>query len=356
MAQSNSKEHFVELCKCIMNRFFAGKELGVIDAAVSKKKVANAALLGWNACLHSETYADARKSAHKIASEYFNNDNQIKNAILDAIELKWREFRDDDEEFEAVKVTEIDGKMQIVICNEDELLQEDPTGPLFKMAATLKNQSDILNNALNRLDKISIKPPEMADFWRLAGSIMDDRAFSKDKFQNFVFCKDNMLATAGGGAFAYCELPKDNTDYPDGIYAIMFTGSGYGGVYWDNASEEVLAEFFSQVEAVKKEFPKSGMKGIATLTRDDFLCDLQAECEKHIKEANVDTECTIDDGYILALQQVANKFKLKTKVGYLNKEPTFFAKGTMENKVDFYFVVPLIIAEIDDEDFEDEDY
>ena len=53
-----------------MNRFFAGKELGVIDAAVAKKKVANAALLGWIACLHSETYADARKAAHKIASEY----------------------------------------------------------------------------------------------------------------------------------------------------------------------------------------------------------------------------------------------------------------------------------------------
>ncbi len=92
------------------------------------------------------------------------------------------------------------------------------------------------------------------------------------------------------------------------------------------------------------------MKGIATLTRDDFLCDLQEECEKHIKEANVDTECTIDDGYILALQQVANKFKLKTKVGYLNKEPTFFAKGTMENKVDFYFVAPVNVMEYEDEE------
>ena len=43
-------------------------------------------------------------------TEYFNNDYQIKNALLDAIELKWREYRDDDEEFEAVKVTHLSMK------------------------------------------------------------------------------------------------------------------------------------------------------------------------------------------------------------------------------------------------------
>ena len=350
MDQGKSKEHFIELCECIMNRYFSGKELSVVDAAFAKNKVANAALLGWDACLESKTYAEARKAAYKIASEYFDNDKHIKSALLDAIELKWREFRDDNEQFEAVKVTEIDGKTRIVICNEDEAPFDDPTGNFLKTAAKLKNSAEKLDNALKIIDNISLKPMEMADFWRIAASILDYPVIMKDQFQNFVYCKDNMLAAFGGGAFVYCELPKNNTDYPDGTYGIVVTGRGYGGIHLDELSKEYLSEVFSHIEPVRKKFPAFGLKGFDSLTRDMFLVNLQTECEKHFKEANENTECTIDDGYILALLQVANKFKLKIKVGSLNKEPTLFAKGLMDNNATFYFVAPVTITSFDEDD------
>ena len=350
MDQGKSKEHFIALCECIMNRYFSGKELSVLDAAFAKNKVANAALLGWDACLKSKTYAEARKAAYKIASEYFDNDPHIKSALLDAIELKWREFRDDNEHFEAVKVTEIDGKTRIVICKEDEVQFDVPTGKLLKTAAKLKSSSERIDKALKFIDNISLKPMEMTDFWRIAASILDYPVLMKDKFQDFVYCKDNMLAAFGRGGFVYCELPKSYTNYPDGTYGIVVTGRGYAGIYLDELSKEYLSEVFSHVEAVRKKFSTFRMKGFFMLTRDMFLDNLQAECEKHFKEADENTVCTIDDGYILALLQVANKFKLKMKVGNLNKEPTLFAKGLMDNDATFYFVAPVMITSLEDDE------
>ena len=159
-----------------------------------------------------------------------------------------------------------------------------------------------------------------------------------------------MLAAFGRGGFVYCELPKSYTNYPDGTYGIVVTGRGYAGIYLDELSKEYLSEVFSHVEAVRKKFSTFRMKGFFMLTRDMFLDNLQAECEKHFKEADENTVCTIDDGYILALLQVANKFKLKMKVGNLNKEPTLFAKGLMDNDATFYFVAPVMITSLEDDE------
>lgn len=120
MSAENTKLHFAEICECIWNKIQGQKKLDKKTAASMRQFVANFTMVAWNACIAQETFADVKKFLNKFADENFDGDPCALYPLLDAAELKWREYRNDKNFVVRAEVQTVKGKPQVIVYLKDE--------------------------------------------------------------------------------------------------------------------------------------------------------------------------------------------------------------------------------------------
>ena len=120
MSAENTKLHFAEICECIWNKIQGQKKLDKKTAASMRQFVANFTMVAWNACIAQKTFADVKKFLNKFADENFDGDPCALYPLLDAAELKWREYRNDKNFVVRAEVQTVKGKPQVIVYLKDE--------------------------------------------------------------------------------------------------------------------------------------------------------------------------------------------------------------------------------------------
>ncbi len=120
MSAENTKQHFAEICECIWSKIQGQEKLDRETAAAMRNFVVNFSMVAWNACIIHNTFADAKKFLHKFADENFDGDQCALLPLLDAAELKWREYRNDKNIIAGAEVKTVNGKPQVIAYFKDE--------------------------------------------------------------------------------------------------------------------------------------------------------------------------------------------------------------------------------------------
>ena len=120
MSAVNTKQHFAEICECIWDKIRQQEKLDKKTASAMRRFVANFTMIAWNACIMQKTYSDVKKFLNKFAKEKFGGEYPALQSLLDAAELKWREYRDDKDIISYVEVKQINGKPQAIAYLKDE--------------------------------------------------------------------------------------------------------------------------------------------------------------------------------------------------------------------------------------------
>ena len=120
MSAENTKQHFAEICECIWNKIQGQEKLDRKTAVAMRNFVVNFSMVAWNACIIQKSFADVKKFLHKFTEENFNGDQCALLPLLDAAELKWREYRNDKNIIASAEVKTVNGKPQVIAYLKDE--------------------------------------------------------------------------------------------------------------------------------------------------------------------------------------------------------------------------------------------
>ena len=120
MSAENTKQHFAEICECIWDKIQQQEKLDKKTASAMRRFIVNFTMIAWNACIMQKTYSDVKKFLNKFAEEKFGGEHPARQSLLDAAELKWREYRDDKDIISYVEIKQINGKPQAIAYLKDE--------------------------------------------------------------------------------------------------------------------------------------------------------------------------------------------------------------------------------------------
>ncbi|MBO7329089.1 MAG: hypothetical protein J6W00_10010 [Lentisphaeria bacterium] len=146
MSAENTKQHFAEICECIWDKIQQQEKLDKKAAAAMRRFIANFTMIAWNACIMQKTYSDVKKFLTKFAEEKFGGEHHALQSLLDAAELKWREYRDDKDIISYAEVKQINGKPQAIAYLKDE---SPDVSAAFKPFHDLMNSPEIQERLKN---------------------------------------------------------------------------------------------------------------------------------------------------------------------------------------------------------------
>jgi len=95
MSKEETKQHFAEICECIWNKIESQDNLDRKTADSMRKIVANFAMTAWNMSLAHSSIGELKKSLKKFAEANYEGSPCAMIPLMDAAELKWREYRHD---------------------------------------------------------------------------------------------------------------------------------------------------------------------------------------------------------------------------------------------------------------------
>ena len=146
MSAENTKQHFAEICECIWEKIQQQEKQDKKTAAAMRRFIANFTMIAWNACIMQKTYSDVKKFLTKFAEEKFGGEHHALQSLLDAAELKWREYRDDKDIISYAEVKQINGKPQAIAYLKDE---SPDVSAAFKPFHDLMNSPEIQERLKN---------------------------------------------------------------------------------------------------------------------------------------------------------------------------------------------------------------
>ena len=120
MSAENTKQHFAEICECIWDKIQQQEKLDKKTASAMRRFIVNFTMIAWNACIMQKTYSDVKKFLNKFAEEKFGGEHPARQSLLDAAELKWREYQNDKDIISYAEVKQINGKPQAIAYLKDE--------------------------------------------------------------------------------------------------------------------------------------------------------------------------------------------------------------------------------------------
>ena len=153
MSAEKTKKHFAEICECIWNKIQGEEKLDRETAKGMRKFVANYTMVAWNACIAQKSFANVKKFLNKFADENFNGDKCALLPLLDAAELKWREYRDDKDIISYAEVKQINGKPQAIAYLKDECPEVSAAvSPFHNFMQSPEVQERLRNISLENLE------------------------------------------------------------------------------------------------------------------------------------------------------------------------------------------------------------
>jgi len=132
MSKEETKKHFSEICECIWNKIDRQNKLDQKEADVMHKIVAQLVMFAWNMSILQTSYTELKKKLKQFAAVHYDNSPHALTPLIDAAELKWRDYRNDSSLIVSTEVKLVAGKPHAVAYLKEERPDIDNVTKPFK--------------------------------------------------------------------------------------------------------------------------------------------------------------------------------------------------------------------------------
>ena len=121
MDENKTKQAFANICERIWKQVLSEDELEPEIEASMRRVVAQLAMIAWNTCNVSESLSEAKDKVKDFAKQIYPECDSAANPLLNAVSIKWHDFRDDKTLIASSAVEIVDGKPRAIAYLKGEL-------------------------------------------------------------------------------------------------------------------------------------------------------------------------------------------------------------------------------------------
>jgi len=127
MRPDKTRKHFAEICECIWNRIADMNDMDPSseDAKSMYRMTARFVMFAWNTCNSAKTLLDAQRKVRRYAARHWEGHDAALMPLMDTIELKWREYREDKGFISRTDVDFENGTPRAVAFVKEDLLTDE---------------------------------------------------------------------------------------------------------------------------------------------------------------------------------------------------------------------------------------
>ncbi len=125
MDANTTKQSFAEICERIWKKILSEEKMDVESAWSMCDFVTHLVMVSWNACVNSDELDDAKDIALHYASEYYDEDQNVVDALLNAASIKWYDYGDDDSIIEETDFGMVNEKPRGIAYLRGEYIDKD---------------------------------------------------------------------------------------------------------------------------------------------------------------------------------------------------------------------------------------
>ena len=116
-----TKQAFANICERIWKQILSEDELEPKIEASMRRVVAQLAMIAWNTCNICESLSEAKEKVSEFAKQIYPECDNAANPLLNAVSIKWHDFRDDKTLIASSAVEIVDGKPKAIAYLKGEL-------------------------------------------------------------------------------------------------------------------------------------------------------------------------------------------------------------------------------------------
>ena len=114
MDELKTKDAFAEICDRIWTSIQKEENLDEDTAREMRRVIAHIVMVSWNTCVTHKTLEDAKDTVIIFASQYYEEADIIIDRLLNAVSIKWHDYRNDKTIIEATEVKYTKGKPRAI--------------------------------------------------------------------------------------------------------------------------------------------------------------------------------------------------------------------------------------------------
>ncbi len=114
MDANTTKQAFAEICDRIWTSILKEEEMDEKTEREMRRIIAHFVMVSWNTCVTSKTLEDAKDTVIIFASQYYDEADIIIDRLLNAVSIKWHDYRKDKTIIEAAEVKYTKGKPRAI--------------------------------------------------------------------------------------------------------------------------------------------------------------------------------------------------------------------------------------------------
>ena len=116
-----TKQAFANICERIWKQVLSEDELEPEIEASMRRVVAQLAMIAWNTCNTSESLSEAKEKVVAFAKQVYPENDNAANPLLNAVSIKWHDYRDDRTLIASSAVEIVDGNPRAIAYLKGEL-------------------------------------------------------------------------------------------------------------------------------------------------------------------------------------------------------------------------------------------
>ena len=125
MDENKTKEAFADICERVWHIALENIGFNKKMAPKTRQMVAQLVTVAWNATIACDNIKDAEESARIFNSMQLGGQKPIYDYLLEAVKIKWREYRDLKSRITGAMIENVDGKPKAIAILEGEIPEED---------------------------------------------------------------------------------------------------------------------------------------------------------------------------------------------------------------------------------------
>jgi len=116
-----TKQAFANICERIWKQILSEDELEPEIEASMRRVVAQLTMIAWNTCNTSESLSEAKDKVTEFAKQVYPGCDNAANPLLNAVSIKWHDYREDKTLIASSAVEIVDGKPRAIAYLKGEL-------------------------------------------------------------------------------------------------------------------------------------------------------------------------------------------------------------------------------------------
>lgn len=127
-----TKQAFSNICDRIWKQILSEEELEPEIEASMRRVVAQLVMIAWNTCNISKSLSEAKEKVTDFAKQVYPECDNAANPLLNAVSIKWHDYRDDKTLIASSDVEIVDGKPKAIAYLKGELPEAESATSAFR--------------------------------------------------------------------------------------------------------------------------------------------------------------------------------------------------------------------------------